>query len=100
MKLAIALLEIPVLGWTCSRTEEDEILRHVPTLVDVSGVGFLSDLLPLLLPISRHCGFRCLLGCLTLWRCCGGLGSGGGRGFASSESRFVMFRLFNRNPSN
>ena len=60
------------------------VLSKAHTLVDVRGVAFLLALLSLVLPISRRCSFRCLLGCLcALCQFGGGLGSGGGRGFAS-----------------
>ena len=64
--MAIALLEIPVSGWTCLRTEgnvrqiEVEV-RNRHTLVDVRRVSLLAGPLALLLvaigSTSRGCGF-------------------------------------------
>jgi hypothetical protein len=101
-KMAIALLEIPVSGWTYLRTEarEKEILvskrgirrnrvRGV-TLIDVRGVCLLSDLLSLLLlTIARRCGLGCLLCCFrSLGRFGRCLGGGRSRGFTSSRRWF------------
>ena len=54
--MAIALLEIPVSGWTCLRTEERVSMKRGEwhervqlTLVDVRRVSLLADLAALLL---------------------------------------------------
>lgn len=103
LRIAIALLEIPVSGWTCLRTSNKErkantsqfmligkSMHRLLTLVDVGGVGFLSDLLSLLLlAISRRCGLGGFLGCLCSLTGFGrGFGGGRGRGLASSRSGF------------
>ena len=88
-KMAIALFEIPVSGWTCLRTGTRAI-RTGPklyrmnsktrTLVDVGGVGLLPGLSPLLL--SVRIGRRGSLGSLLRLGLRSGFGGslGGGRG--------------------
>lgn len=96
LRMAIALLEIPVSGWTCLRTEEK--IRRCPTtnkewertLVDVRRVGLSAPLaLGLLLVVTTRCGLCGLRGLARLVFCSGaggGLGgdgslAGGGSGF-------------------
>lgn len=104
LRIAIALLEIPVSGWTCLRTAAREIGISVVsketktawsgerqlTLIDVRRVRLLSDFLSLLLlAIGRRCGFGSLLRCFGSLSGFGGcLGGGRGRGFASSRRGF------------
>ena len=61
-RIAIALFEIPVSGWTCLRTRKGKRLELEPkvalngsktrTLVDVGGVCLLPGLSPLLLTVG------------------------------------------------
>ena len=106
-KMAMALFEIPVSGWTCLRTIIAGALANAMiarssqhTLVDVTGVRLLADLSPLLLlaVCTRGCcgglgGLLCSLVC-GLCGCLGG--GGGGRGLGSGGSRLgrhVEWRL-------
>ena len=94
-RMAMALLEIPVSGWTClrtgrtSQTEIRQVDRRKPrTLIDVRRVGLLSDLLALLLVTvsgGRLGGLLCGLCAVSL---SGSLGGGGSRGLAGSGSGF------------
>ena len=101
LRMAIALLEIPVSGWTCLRTKKTISDKVQPrphakklTLVDIRRVRLFSDLLSLLLlTIGRRCSLRGLLSCLRTF--CGfgwGLGCSSG-GFASSRCRFRCHSL-------
>jgi len=92
-KMAIALFEIPVSGWTCLRTGTRGIRTGLNrmnlktrTFVDVGGVGLLPGLSPLLL--SVRVGRRGSLGsllCLGLRSGFGrSLGGGGGWGLSGS----------------
>jgi hypothetical protein len=96
-KIAIALFEIPVSGWTCLRTGNARVRvgssRKVAsglTLVDVGGVGLLSDLLSLLLLAIASSGrLGGLLSSLrALSRLSRSLGGGGSRGLAGSRGGF------------
>lgn len=95
LRMAMALFEIPVSGWTCFRTAWALYVSTAArlcdkgelTLVNVRGVGLLASLLALLLfAVSRR---RCFLRTARLLRSlvgrlCGRLGgSGSGRGFAA-----------------
>ncbi len=79
LRMAMALLEIPVSGWTCFNTmTRQQALgktRWTRTLVDIRAVSLLAGLLALLLlAISRRRGLalaRCLLGCLGAFSLCG-----------------------------
>lgn len=98
LRIAIALFEIPVSGWTCLSTifhdirrDQMQFARKSHTLVDVTGVSLPSNLLALLLfTISASCdglrGFLCSFS--SLGRLCGCFGSGGRRCLSGSRSRF------------
>lgn len=92
--MAIALLEIPVSGWTCLRTRRNKSARNsnrisVPvqrTLVDVGRISLLADLALLLLVTVSGGLFRSLSRRLIGRRLRRGLGGSGG--FAGSRSGF------------
>jgi hypothetical protein len=96
LRMAIALLEIPVSGWTCLRTVKccvRRMLRNYEVkklaFVDVRRVSLLAGLAALLLLAVSGRGLGGLFGSLgTLGGFGGGLGGGGGGGFAGSGSGF------------
>ena len=102
LRMAIALLEIPVSGWTCLRTKLH--MSHYPrniwmkslTFVDIWRVSLLSDLLTLLLVVTVSCGWdlwsllRRLRGLCRFRR---GLGSSGGGSLSSSRCGFRCHKL-------
>ena len=96
-KMAIALFEIPVSGWTCLRTgrktgqtppKPRQFKSKTRTLVDVGGVGLLPGLSPLLLgfTIARGRGLSSLLRLGLRGSFSRSFGSGGGRGLSGSRS--------------
>ena len=99
--MAMALLEIPVSGWTCFKTGEQgkvsetgTILRYsTRTLVDIRAVGFLSGLLALLLAIGGGGRLatlaRCFLRSLGAFSLGRGLAGSRSRGLGSSRGRLV-----------
>lgn len=103
LRIAIALLEIPVSGCTCFNTKQIKksyihqlLSSYHPrewdkrTLVDVGRVSLLSALSPLLLSLAiTWRGLRSLLRSLwsTFGCLCGSLGGSRGRCFTSSRSR-------------
>jgi hypothetical protein len=95
LRMAMALFEMPVSGWTCLRTgsqcqTESKCPRLFElTLVDVRGVRLLSDLFPLLLvlPGCRRLG-SLLRGLCALSRLCGCLGGSGCRGLSGGGGGF------------
>ena len=92
LRMAMALLEIPVSGWTCFKTGEQgkvsetgTILRYsTRTLVDIRAVGFLSGLLALLL-LAIGGGGRLAALARCFLRSLGAFGLG--RGLTGSRSR-------------
>ena len=96
LSMAMALFEIPVSGWTCLRTELKFQQRSCKmwrerTLVNIWGVGFLSDLLPLLLFAFNRCcrGFLLAGG---VYCSCWGLGGDRRRCFTCGGRRFGSHR--------
>ena len=96
LRMAIALLEIPVSGWTCLRTK-DKVRRvqggkgerETRTLVDVGAVSLLAALAALLLlAVGGGTAARLRGGLLRLALSLSGSlgGGGGGRGLAGSGS--------------
>ena len=102
LRMAMALLEIPVSGWTCLRTRLH--MSHYPrdtcmkslTFVDIWRIGLLSDLLTFLLVItvssSRNLWslLRSLRGLCRLRR---GLGSSRGGSLSSGRCGFRCHKL-------
>jgi len=94
LRIAIALLEIPVSGWTCLRTAKaklEQVNMYVQvklTLVDVGRVSLLSDLLSLLLLTIGSRRLGSLFRSFQTFGFGGGLAGGGSRSFAGSRSGF------------